>query len=527
MTSTNSYKNISDITFIGSGISTSFTIIPLLKLLSENSTKPVSLKLTIIEKSDEFHTGLAYGTRSGASALLITSLADFLPKGDEREAFIDWLSKNKTQLIQNLLNDGGILSENWVNVHSQDIANNNWERLYIPRCFFGVYIKEKVQQAVDDFNKNNHLEIQYVTNEVIDIAKNDDNYTIHLKDTSDIVTSKKVIVSVGIPPVKQLWSDKEAIELSDKVCFISDPYKPSLTENLQKIEKFVSQQPETSNVLILGANASAMEMIYKTNDIASIKSKINNVFVVSPQGELPNSAPDEAYNAIEFIPKHLLELQNFEQLKAIEIYNAANKDLDEAASLGYGTAITEIPVSKAFLSLLSKLNTHELKEFACHYGNEIGKRQRRAGKHYTSVVDTLKSQSRLQHIKGHFSGVVNLNDENGTHFNYKKNKDSISETSNDTVQIIINCIGSKTLNQSPISPLIDNLIQKEYCKPNDSMRGFLINEHFESLPNLYIMGPLLAGNLINSTPLWHIEHCGRIISLGKLLAQNLSKSIKN
>ena len=525
MTATNHHKNISDITFIGSGISTSFTVIPLLKLLSENNSKPINLNLTIIEKSDEFHTGLAYGTRSGSSALLITSLADFLPKGDERDAFIDWLSKNKSQLIEDLLEDGGILSENWVNVHKQDVANDNWERLYIPRRFFGIYIKEKVQQTVDDFNKNNHLEIQYVTNEVIDIDKNDDNYVIHLKDENDIVISEKIVLSVGIPPVKQLWSDTEAIKLAENVCFISDPYKPSLAENLQKIEKFVSQQSQTSNILILGANASAMEMIYKTNDIESIKSKIGNVFVVSPQGELPNSAPDEAYNTIEFIPKHLLELQKFDQLKAIEIYNAANKDLDEAATLGYGTAITEIPVSKAFLSLLSKLNTHELKEFACHYGNEIGKRQRRAGRHYTDVVDTLKSQDRLSHIKGHFSGIAKSNDTNGVHFNYKKEKNGITETSSDAVQIIINCVGSKTLNQPPISPLIDNLIKKEYCKPNGSMRGFLINERFESAPNLFIMGPLLAGNLVNSSPLWHIEHCGRIISLGKLLAQNLSKTI--
>jgi uncharacterized NAD(P)/FAD-binding protein YdhS len=525
MTATIHQDNISDITFIGSGISTSFTIIPLLKLVSENTSKSVNLKLTIIEKSDEFHTGLAYGNRSGASALLITSLADFLPKGDERDAFINWLSNNKTQLIQNLLDDGGMLSQNWVKVHHQDIANNKWEHLYIPRRFFGIYIKEKVQQAIDDFNKNNSLELHYVTDEVIDIERNDSNYTLHLKGKKESVISEKVVISVGIPPVKQFWSDSDAIELSDEVCFITDPYKPSLSENLKKIQSFVNQKSNASNILILGANASAMEMIYKTNDIENIKSKINNVFVVSPQGELPNSAPDESYDEIEFVPKHLLELQNFSQLKAIDIYNAANKDLDIAAELGYGTAITEIPVSKGFLSLLNKLDTHELKEFACHYGNEIGKRQRRAGRHYTNVVDTLKSQNQLHHIKGHFSGVAKSNQKTGVHFNYKKNKNGIIETSNDVVQIIINCVGSKTLNQSPISPLIDNLIKKEYSKPNDSMRGFLINEHFESTPNLYIMGPLLAGNLINSTPLWHIEHCGRIISLGKLLAKELSKTI--
>ncbi len=80
---TENYKNtIQDITFIGSGITTSYILIPLLNQLMAKSPQN-KVNITVIEKSEEHFTGLAYGIRSGATALLITSLADFLPEGKE------------------------------------------------------------------------------------------------------------------------------------------------------------------------------------------------------------------------------------------------------------------------------------------------------------------------------------------------------------------------------------------------------------------------------------------------------------
>jgi hypothetical protein len=39
------------------------------------------------------------------------------------------------------------------------------------------------------------------------------------------------------------------------------------------------------------------------------------------------------------------------------------------------------------------------------------------------------------------------------------------------------------------------------------------------------MGPLLAGNLVNGGPLWHMEHCGRISAYGTGLGADLARSL--
>lgn len=524
-----SIQNItSDLTFIGSGIATSFTLTSLLKQLENDSMLTQPIDITIVEKGDEFHTGLAYGPTSGPSALLITSLADFLPDGEERKEFLEWLSVHKDALISKLLEDGGDLSKNWVNTHKEDINSNNWEDIYLPRRFFGTYIKQKLEFLIEASQKQNKTVFTYINDEVVSVNRSNEIYELNLKSSSQKLASKQVVVSVGIPPIRELWSDAQENELSRSACLISNPYSSSLNANLTKIQDFIeTKNTSKTNVLIIGSNASAMEMIYKLNDVDLIKSRLSNIYVVSPQGELPNSAQDESTKQINFLPSHLLSLTTHKDLTALDIFNAANLDLDRAEHLGYGTAISEVPVSKAFGALLKKLNAHELKEFACHYGNEIGKRQRRAGKHYTDVVDHLKSEGRLTNISGYFQSIKSSKDYNGVQFSYNTKSDKETITFSKNVHIVLNCIGGRSLNNTPITPLLDDLISKQICSPNPSMRGFVVNDHLEASENFYVAGPLLAGNLIQNTPLWHIEHCGRIIFLGKALATSIYSKLSN
>jgi uncharacterized NAD(P)/FAD-binding protein YdhS len=516
---------ITDLTFVGSGISTSFTLIPLLAELKNQANSQKSFTITIIEENEELFTGLAYGKRSGSTALLITSLADFLPIGNERDSFIKWLSNNKESLLKEFVQNGGDLSENWIQTHHEEIENNQWEDIYIPRRFFGVYIKEKVENAIEEFQKTNQLTINHIKDQAVAIEKDDNYFNIKLKSSDEVINSKQVVLSIGIPPKRKLWSDQTVLDYEDTCCLINNPYENSLPENLGKIEKLVTNKSTLSNVLIIGSNASAMEMIYKLNDCPNIKASLGSINVISPQGELPNSAQDEFTRSTNFIPENLAKLKDKETLTAIEIYNAANKDLDVADKLNYGAAITEAPISKGFTSLLSKLNSQELIQFACHYGNEIGKRQRRAGKHYTDIVDSLKSNNKLRNIKGYYKESIFSQESHGLKFKYSESRDSKSLLFDKDIHIAFNCTGGKTLNQEQISPLLDQLLLNKLCVANESNRGIQINENMQASKGLYIAGPLLAGNMVNSTALWHIEHCGRIIYLGDLLAKNIAKTI--
>ncbi|MDT0558725.1 FAD/NAD(P)-binding protein [Ichthyenterobacterium sp. W332] len=521
---TDNYRNIiQDITFIGSGIATSYTLIPLLNQLMAKSPQN-KVNITVIEKSEEHFTGLAYGNRSGATALLITSLADFLPEGKERENFISWLSKNKELLIENLLDKGGVLTKNWVNTHKDEIANNNWENIYIPRRFFGKYISQKLNNIINKTKAFETIHINFVNDEVFSVNREDSNvFSLQLKNNQTKLSSKKVVLSVGIPPIKQLWPKTFNQLYKDQCILIGDPYRTGFRKNLNTITEKARTSSEKLNFVIIGSNASAMEMIYKINDIQDIKDQINTITVISPQGELPNSAVNKNTKKIVFIPNHLLKLADKENVTAKEIYEAAQKDLDIAEHKSYSAAITEVPISNGFKALLPKLTNTELKAFACHYGNEIGKRQRRAGKHYTDVVDNLIKAQKLINLKGYFEAII-PDESDKLRFSYKIKRDSTPIISERTVDVVINCTGGKTLNSETVSPLLDQVISSNLCTPNASLRGFTVDENFQASSNLYIAGPLLAGNIINSQALWHIEHCGRIIYLGKELAKQLNSS---
>ncbi|PSB40183.1 hypothetical protein C7B77_28685, partial [Chamaesiphon polymorphus CCALA 037] len=74
------------------------------------------------------------------------------------------------------------------------------------------------------------------------------------------------------------------------------------------------------------------------------------------------------------------------------------------------------------------------------------------------------------------------------------------------------------------SSLIQNLIRRQICVPNESNRGFVIDKNFEASKNCYLMGPLVAGNIDGNFRVWHAESCQRIIGFSQNLAAALLRS---
>jgi len=259
----NSEQNISDITFVGSGISSSFTILNFLDLLEESNEKK-KINITIIDKFDEFHTGIPYGKRSGFSTHLITSLKNFLPN-PELDKFINWLNNNKNWLLDELIKDGGSLSKDWINSHADAIKNNQWHELFIPRRFFGWYLDEKIKNRIEEYKVRGWITVKYVTSEVLDIQKSKDSYKLFLKN-NQLLISSKVVLSIGSLSPKQLYGENNLVE-KENLLFINNAYEPTLDNTLKKINTFLSKLGAKANVLVVGANASGLEMIYKLNDI--------------------------------------------------------------------------------------------------------------------------------------------------------------------------------------------------------------------------------------------------------------------
>jgi len=507
-------SKIADITFVGSGISSSFTLLNLLDII-ESEKDSSKVKINIIDKYDEFNSGVPYGSRSGFSVLLITSLKDFLPE-PELSKFKKWLNNNKKWLLDKFKKDGGKLSENWLEEHKDQIQDNDWDDLFIPRSFFGVYITERVKRKVEILKTEGLVEVNYMNSEVVDVEKNNNTYDLILEDKSKVST-KKVILSVGSLPINYLWKSKRLVE-KDNLLFVNNPYNPNLKEVLNKIENFTSKKGNKINALIVGTNASGLELLYKLNDIEQIRDKIDNFTFLSTQGMIPNAIVDKE-RAKDFVTSNLNALQSKKELTAKEIAEAAFKDLDYAEEINLGAASTVGKISAGFGSLLNKLSEKELEEFACCYGNEIGRRQRCAGDHYLRTIDKLKKENRFKHLAGRFNDIKSV--DNQYYVDYLETESQKIKSIDEPIHLVINCVGSMKFDNKNTPSLIKNLIAKKYCTPNKSRIGFDVNEDFESKSNFHIMGPLLAGNIIDNKPIWHVEHCGRIIWLSKLLAKKI------
>lgn len=510
-----------DLSFIGSGISSSFTILSLLDKLEANRISR-KLKVALLEKSTEFFTGIPYGERSGSSVLLITSLQGFLPEF-ELKLFITWLDKNKHWLIKDFLNDGGVLSKKWVEKHQNSIDKNEWEELYIPRRFFGQYITEKISKKIDRLVDLGAIEIDFYTQEVKDIEKIKEGFLVK-SDNNEILT-KKVIMGIGSLPSCSIQSESLQIN-EDQLLFINNPYKPSLKSVLEEIKVFVNNRAEKpTNIAIIGANASGLELAYKVNDCTEIADCIDTYTMLSTQGLLPDSRINLEKQQ-KFKPKNLKALSSHKKLTAELVAEATYKDLDIADELELGPASTVGIISAAFGNLLRMMSFEERKRFACFFGNDIGRRQRCAGVHYAQVIEDLKKQSRFHHIAGRYVDLIG--NSKGEYFlKYLDTKEQKEIVQEKPIHIVINCIKGMDLRNDKIPVLVKNIIERGYCKPNESNIGFDVNSSLEVYPHFHVVGPFLAGNVIDNNAVWHVEHCGRIIWLSSLLGNTLFDYFKN
>lgn len=509
---------IYDVIFIGSGISTSFSIINLLDRIEKSKPKR-KITLGIVEKYNEFNTGIPYGSRSGYSTLLITSLKDFLIDS-ERFKFMEWLNKNKESLLSEFKSEGGILSEKWIKTHEEQIKNNDWENLYIPRRFFGCYIDEQVNNRIKKLSDKNVIDVEFINGEVIDLHKLPSHFELKLANGTVLLTQKAVL-SIGSLPTIQIYKTKDLFE-EENIMLINSAYHPELRTNLNKAISFLNKrQSKETNILIIGANASALELLYKLNDTINTQNPNFHFSFLSSQGLLPD-APKETKKQ-GFIPENLKKLSKETTITSEAIADAAFKDLDLAESKNLGAAFTVNIISKQINELLKRLTVEELEKFACFHGNQIGRRQRCAGKHYIDTINILSQENRFTHIAGRFVDIVKNN--NCYSLKYLETATAKEKISKNPYHLIINCMGSINLENGNLPILLKNTMEKGLVEANDSKIGFRVNQALEASKNLHIMGPLLAGNVIENNAVWHVEHCGRIIWLSKILAKEIYNTL--
>jgi uncharacterized NAD(P)/FAD-binding protein YdhS len=521
-----------DLAIIGAGISSAYTLIHYIGGLEQqalsidlaNGREYTPVRIIVTEKSDEFWTGLPYGTRSGRNALLISPLHEFIPQQLERQNFIDWLTANRERVFDPIEYNKGELSRKWLAANSADMSEGRWDDLFIPRHTFGLYLKERLDRVLTTATAKGLIECKLVTADVLDVQNIEDLYRVDLAGGEhQSFLARQLVLAIGSPPNVAFSQDRSQVS-ADEVCYIDNMYEPSLDFNLDRICQSLQQADSQSQrqVLMVGSNAGTLDTLYNINNSKTAVSLIDKFVVISPNAAFPYRI-SKGIVELNYRPQHLLALVETRSFTAKQMLGAIEQDVAAAISENINISDIHGDISKVTMQALNLLNPAEQKQFVIRYSVDIGKLQRRAGSEYLDVVTNLIAQNKLEFRKGKFvkysapvSGKSNCE--------YRDSQNITQPVLDTPISIIINCAGFQDVTKSS-SILIQNLIRRQICIPNDSNRGFVTDRDFKANTNCYLMGPLVAGNIDGDFKVWHAESCQRIIGLSERLAAALHQSV--
>lgn len=508
-----------DVAFVGSGLAASFTTIRLVGRLLE-APPPRPVRIVHIERSGEFYTGIAYGKRSGTASLIITPLDEFLPAA-EIPAFVAWMRGNASSLLDELRAYGGLRSEQWHERAERAVKDGACNGFHIPRFFYGRYLTERVNTLLEMGRERGVVEAFLVAAEATRLERRDGGYVLDLASPDGSpgegkLTSKLVVVAIGMPPTKRLFDGENAAEAN--ALLIDDPYEPGMDQTLERIAAHVARTDERPEILVIGANAGCLELLYGLTNVRAIDVKAPKVHVLSPQGRLP-----ERYRALaepRFVPTNLQALASQPSVKATLVVEAAKHDVAAAKREGVSISDSLPMISRAVGALLPLLDAAERRAFAAFAGVEIGRLQRRAGDEYCDAADALVDQDRLSVVAGRYGGVTPAPNGVVVWYEDATTKHPISFAR--PMSVVVNCSGPSAMAVPSASRFIDSVLKMGVFRATDAAGGLAVGDGMEATRGLYVNGPLLSGNIVADRPVWHVEHCGRIIQFSTLLAGHLA-----
>jgi uncharacterized NAD(P)/FAD-binding protein YdhS len=299
-----------DIAILGGGISSSLTLLHLLRNMLSVSKVQKEMNIVVVEKQTEFWRGFPYGKRSSINSLTITTLGEFVPE-KEKELFIGWLESTQNEWIGFLKANGGLASVEWIAHNLPMIQKKQWDEIYIPRFLFGNYVNEKLLKAIRDAQEKKIATVHLIEAEATNISKKGDSrYEAILKDKSGEITSflaEKIILAIGSPPVKSV---QPSVSTDPGYIYMDDVYLPGIEINIQKIQDIFSgiTDQDRRNVLIVGSNASSLEFLYLVHHKPAFKKMLNKIIAVSYSGLLPhritpNNFPDYQFSNLISLTK--------------------------------------------------------------------------------------------------------------------------------------------------------------------------------------------------------------------------------
>lgn len=507
-----------DLVFIGSGIATSMTLLEMAQALQAG--RPAKLRIAVVERDDQFWCGIPYGRRSSVRSLAIQKLDEFIHE-PEKSVYIAWLERNKHRWLSAFQDQGGDAAARWVSDNRAALEANQWGELYLPRNVFGIFIAEQVAAAVAALDELNVAEVVPVHAEAISVRGADGHFVIGLSSAGpNEISAHKVVVAVGSPPPKTLWTDTSPAPFT----YLNDLYSPDGESTMARLRDALArvEVPEQRNVLIVGSNATSLEALYLLRHDARIRRHLDSITVISRSGSLPYPIFEDPP---DFDFPELNAVVAAKTVDAAGLMAAIRADLETAEQRSLDIADLYDGIGALVGQALGRMDPLQQEEFHCVHGMNYTKLVRRAGRDCRQAADELAADGQLTMLAGEVVSVAACR--SGGPVATVRYRTSEGERKHPkTFAAVLNCGGFENLDACT-SPLLVSMMRSGLCRPNRTNRGVLVNDEFEASPGLHVIGPLVGGNFNSTIRFWHVESAPRIRSLAKLLAPSLIAAHSN
>lgn len=536
-----SVPQLTDIAILGSGTSGTHGLLKILSRLSDiRATLFEPVRITVIDRDKQFHSGLPYGHRSGRSSLLISDLQHFLPDS-ELSIFIGWLENRREEMLRWAATGhtpdsplAEAVEVDWILRHEQAIRESRWECLYLPRRLYGQHLAELVATAGETAREV--AQVDFVRGDVDQITHKDDGSVIlrghdGTGETRLELRARALLLAIGSPPVKELTvlggecgaeSDGAVSDLDSGI--IADLHEPSLDHVIDRTWARLESLPmDQRDILLVGANADALEFILASHRLRRATAARLHILCSRGRPHYWHRDQTDETASTPLLDRLFAAVRAGEPLRAQDLSGTVKAEL--AAAIRKGNVNSTIAVLiGAVGSSLAYMDDYERCSMATEHGLIINDLLRRAGGDSLDLLVEGVDDGTIDFVPGRFREA--RISANRVHVTVDPPTDStlsadvsLTTTERDYA-IVVNGTGFERVTDTR-SVLLRQMLGSGVVRASASRTGLVLDSSFRAASGIYVLGPLIAGHTHGAAAYWHVESVIRILSLSDQVAEKL------
>lgn len=372
----------------------------------------------------------------------------------------------------------------WLTANGYDYAAGD----FVPRKIYGEYLRQVFSDAV--VNKNPQTTVNLIEDEAVDVVFENREAKVVLQ-SGELLPSDKIVLAFGnfLPP--HVPTESQDYIQSDK--YFQNPWCAELSGKIAK----------TDDILLIGTGLTAVDIIMSLDR----SGHQGNIFALSKHGLLPAvHAPAEPYPP--FHDEMLAQEKVTDLLKTVRRHAAKADD--------WRAVIDSLrPVTQ---KIWGRLHPTEKRRFMRHLRRIWDVSRHRMPPECLEIVQKLQAAGQLHIGRGKIRNIEQTAD--GI-FTITFGKNGKLE-----VDAVINCTGSESNFTKIDLPLVQNLLDKGFIKPDSlflgldaEIDGTLTDWRGQWSFVFYTLGTALKGVLWESTAMPEIRTQARDLAL-TLLTKN-------